>query len=375
MARFIARMGHEVDDAPDGPVALRYASERAYNLAFVDFDMPGGLDGLQVLSRLRVMQPACMRVLMTGRGNFPMAVEAVNEGKIIRLLTKPVAPEALQRTINDGLALGRRMASLADVPEPVDEERMLAECFLPGGLKMAVQPIVANDGRREVLAVECLLRPQHPVLRTPLAVIDAAERCGRLQELGRTANVLAADWFSVVPESMRMFVNVHAKQLEDPDILEAFAPLLPHSSRVVLEITERVDLHAIRDWERALATLASAGFQFAVDDLGGGHNGLALLADLKPAFIKVDATVVRDLDREVRKRRLIELLASFANSTGASLVAEGVETEAEASALLRSGAHMLQGYLFGRPSLDWVPPQSSGLKLQAEANGPNDPAS
>ena len=95
------------------------------------------------------------------------------------------------------------------------------------------------------------------------------------------------------------------------------------------------------------------GFKLAVDDLGSGYNALSTLVALQPEFIKVDMSIVRNADSDPRKRRLIELLCKFADATDANLVAEGVETEAEAIAVTRAGAKFLQGYLFGSVRRDW----------------------
>ena len=75
-----------------------------------------------------------------------------------------------------------------------------------------------------------------------------------------------------------------------------------------------------------------------------------------PDRIKVDQSIVRDIDRESYKARIISMLASFSNTTASCLVAEGVETAEEAAALVEAGAHMLQGYYFARPSLEWPLP-------------------
>jgi EAL domain-containing protein (putative c-di-GMP-specific phosphodiesterase class I) len=75
------------------------------------------------------------------------------------------------------------------------------------------------------------------------------------------------------------------------------------------------------------------------------------LAELKPRFIKLDMSIVRDADRLSHKQRLIDLLCRFADATDALLVAEGIETEAEATTVRECGAHLLQGYLIGRPRL------------------------
>ena len=92
------------------------------------------------------------------------------------------------------------------------------------------------------------------------------------------------------------------------------------------------------------------GFWLAVDDLGAGYNSLSVLSELQPDYLKVDMSIVRGIETTPRKRRLLELLARFADATNTRLIAEGVETDAEAHALHQCGAHLLQGYLCGQPS-------------------------
>lgn len=354
VSRMLRQIGHLVDYAPDGGSALRMAAQTRYDVALVDYDMPGGLDGLAALAALRDIQPSCMRVLMTGRGDFPMIVQAVNRGEVVRVLPKPFEPGMLEATVSDALLLSHRHAAIDDTLRGHQTvERMLDEALTKDLVRMAVQPIVRTQAPFPPFAVECLLRPTHSVLGTPLALLRAAERVKRIHDLGKLVNLRSAEWAVALPEEILIFVNLHPEQLASPDLMEAFAPLLPHAKRIVLEITERTHLSRVSNWDGAIATLGEAGFQFAVDDLGSGHNGLALLAELKPAFIKVDISIVRNVDKEQRKQRLVALLADFANATGAKLVAEGVETEAESKTLAGCGAHLLQGYFFGRPSLEW----------------------
>ena len=97
------------------------------------------------------------------------------------------------------------------------------------------------------------------------------------------------------------------------------------------------------------------GWATAVDDLGAGYSSLSVLAELQPQYIKVDMSIVRNIDREARKRRLMEMLYRFSDATGSSLVAEGVETEDEEATVRACGAPLMQGYLFGRPQLELAP--------------------
>jgi len=134
-------------------------------------------------------------------------------------------------------------------------------------------------------------------------------------------------------------------------VTRRLTPLAPWAHRIVLEITERSKLQGLDQWEKSVEAVTAMGFSVAVDDLGAGYSSLSVLAELQPSYIKVDMSIVRGVDHEPQKRRLVELLCRFAEATDALLVAEGVETEEEAETLRAIGAHLLQGYLFGRPSL------------------------
>ena len=103
-------------------------------------------------------------------------------------------------------------------------------------------------------------------------------------------------------------------------------------------------------WEESVELLTRRGFSVAIDDLGAGYNSLSMLADLLPQYIKIDMSLVRNIHLEPRKRRLILLMATFANATGGKLIGEGVENSEEARALIDCGVHLLQGYLYGKPA-------------------------
>jgi EAL domain-containing protein (putative c-di-GMP-specific phosphodiesterase class I) len=156
--------------------------------------------------------------------------------------------------------------------------------------------------------------------------------------------------------SVKLFMNLHPDELASPaGVCERLVALQPWAHRVVLEITERSRLQGIEAWEDSVDAVTKMGFSIAVDDLGAGYSSLSVLAELQPRHIKVDMSIVRGIDSEPRKQRLVALLCRFADATGANLIAEGVETQEEAAALRICGAHMLQGYLFGRPSLSLPP--------------------
>jgi EAL domain-containing protein (putative c-di-GMP-specific phosphodiesterase class I) len=354
VARVMTRLGHSVAEAADGGAAIRMAQESPFDVALVDYDMPGGPDGLAVLARLRELSPSCVRVLMTGRTDFPMVVQAINKGEILRVLAKPFHAHQLVEVLQDVVEASRRLAVLVQSERDASGAgRMFEECVAGDLVTLAVQPIVHSAEPNTVFAVECLLRCRHPVLSGPLSILHAVERAGRVFELGALVNGLAAGWVAQLPADLLVFVNVHPAQLDDPALLEQFAALAPFAPRVVLEITERASLRDFVHWEGAVERLENVGFRFAVDDLGSGYGGLSLLADLRPAFIKVDMSIVRNVHLKAQKQRLVDVLATFANATNAKLVAEGVEVEDEALALVKCGVHLMQGYHFARPTVVW----------------------
>jgi EAL domain-containing protein (putative c-di-GMP-specific phosphodiesterase class I) len=213
---------------------------------------------------------------------------------------------------------------------------------------MAYQPIVrASD--KSVFGYEALLRSDARSLLNPDAILSAAERLGRLPELGQKIRAAAAAPMTGAPEGTLLFVNLHAADLNDPGLTSPEAPLLRMAHRVVLEITERASLDHVDDARARIADLRAAGFRIAIDDLGVGYAGLTSLAALEPHFVKLDTSLVRGVDRHPTKRRLIRSMTSLCKDVGIITVAEGVETVWEREMLVDLGCDLLQGYLLAKP--------------------------
>ena len=355
ISRLLSRRGYSVAVAANGREALREADQLPFDIALVDYEMPGR-SGLRVLSELRERQPACIRVLMTGRRDFPIVVAAVNRGEIMRVVQKPFDPKELVELLEDAYASRLRWVDVQKLQQRAVErlERAMFEQCLGGGyLGLALQPIVHPEGA--LFGYEALLRSTHPVLDGPLSVLSIAESAGMLGELGRVVAERAAELFPTLEPEAMLFLNLHPEQLGDPRLIShTMAPILDYAHRCAIEITERRPLNETPGWERVVGQLQEAGFHIAVDDLGSGYSSLSVLADLQPTYIKVDMSIVRDIDREPRKQRLVDLLSKFAEATSARLLAEGVETNEEARCLRECGAHLFQGYFFGKPKL-WSP--------------------
>jgi EAL domain-containing protein (putative c-di-GMP-specific phosphodiesterase class I) len=150
-----------------------------------------------------------------------------------------------------------------------------------------------------------------------------------------------------------IFLNLNPMTLAYPAFWERIRPWMwdlsipPH--RIVLEITERQNRHGLDRLEGYVARLRELEFRIAVDDVGSGVASLTHLARLTPDFMKVDRSLVRDVERRPHQAALLQALAGFATRTGMGYIAEGIETTAELQAVTEAGVPWGQGFLFGEP--------------------------
>ncbi len=354
--RVLSSAGHEIHAQSRGTLSLDMAATQPFDVALVDYKLPE-IDGLEVLQRLREIQPRCVRMLMTGELVLPLVVTAVNVGKVSRVIEKPFDANTLVETVSEALTNHRKLTSMLQSQRgegSAQERRHLTEALNGSALRLAVQPIVRTS-TGNVFGYELLLRSSHPILDGPGPVLSAAERHGMLRELGSVVVARAAEWLMRLPQDTRLFMNLHPQELVDASALCTRMEVLQlWGNRVVLEITERSNVGTDFSWEGALERVKQMGFQIAVDDLGSGYAALSMLAELQPHYMKVDMSIVRNVDRDDHKLRLVNLLCRFAEATGSEVVAEGVETDAEAEALAAAGVDLVQGYLFGEPKLNLV---------------------
>jgi EAL domain-containing protein (putative c-di-GMP-specific phosphodiesterase class I) len=221
---------------------------------------------------------------------------------------------------------------------------------------MAFQPIV-HAQQHAIFGYEALLRSRDHQLKHVGLILDAAERLERTTQLGRLARAQVATEFSKAPaERGLVFVNLHVRDLFDPTLTSPFTGLTRIARRVVLEITERSSLEGIEGLADRVAELREVGYAIAVDDLGGGHARMGHLTPLDTDFVKLDMSLVRDLDSHPVKQRLVSSVVSLCRESGVRVIGEGVETKAEAEVLTDLGCDYLQGYLIARPGPPFVDP-------------------
>jgi EAL domain-containing protein (putative c-di-GMP-specific phosphodiesterase class I) len=285
------------------------------------------------------------------------AVKALEYGAF-HYLTKPVEMTELEAVIDKAAclrrmaAMKREAAALLGTRAPTDDRLALEEGFnrVLGSVWMAYQPIVSASSRG-IFGFEALLRSREESLSHPGAVLEAAERLGRLDELGQAIRARSAEPMSSSPEGSTLFVNLHTTDLLDETLLSPDAPLSKIATRVVLEVTERASLDEVKDVRSRISQLREMGYRIAVDDLGAGYAGLTSFALLEPEIVKLDMSLVRDVHQSETKRKLIRSMTQLCKDMGMLVVGEGVENVEECDTLIELGCDLLQGYYFAKP--DW----------------------
>jgi diguanylate cyclase (GGDEF)-like protein/PAS domain S-box-containing protein len=223
---------------------------------------------------------------------------------------------------------------------------------------IAFQPIIALRDR-SCVGFESLARWNHPTLGAigPSAFIPVAEEMGLVGEIGermlRQACEQLASWRDVHGiTDIKINVNVSPQQMADPGFASLVADVLQEwkldPKRIALELTETAIFDAREQGSRTLEALRHIGTPIMLDDFGTGFSSLTHLHRVRMDALKIDQSFVRGADGGLASTPIVQTVIALANTLGISVVAEGVETEAQATLLAEMGCHAAQGYLFGR---------------------------
>jgi EAL domain-containing protein (putative c-di-GMP-specific phosphodiesterase class I)/GGDEF domain-containing protein len=229
------------------------------------------------------------------------------------------------------------------------------ELLLNKGVSAFYQPIL-DFSSGSIMGWEALARgPAGTSFQSPIMLFELAEQLERLFALEELCREKAITNLGEIAPDQRLFLNIHPRTMVDPEftpgktlsLLER-AGMKP--ANIVFEITERHSLQDFGLFYRTLEHYRSQGFQVAVDDVGAGYSGLSSIAEIQPDFIKIDMSLVNNVDRDPVKRALLETITTFAEKIGSKIIAEGIETRAQAICLLDIGVHYGQGYFLARPA-------------------------
>ncbi len=246
------------------------------------------------------------------------------------------------------------------VERRVHMEQEVRGAWERGELSLAYQPVCrASDGR--VVGAEALLRWQHPMLGmiSPSVFIDVAEQSGLIDGIGlrvlQSACAEAMRWSTIGEGGERLFVsvNVSPRQLRKGDLPDIVAECLRESglpaSCLHLELTETAVISDELQAATMLARLHATGVKVWLDDFGTGFSGLSHLRRVPVDGVKIDRSFVADLQRDPDDLALTTAIIAMAHSLGITVVAEGVEKEAQYNLLAERGCDLVQGYWLSHP--------------------------
>ncbi|MBE0493545.1 MAG: EAL domain-containing protein [Thiomicrospira sp.] len=217
----------------------------------------------------------------------------------------------------------------------------------------------------ELHGYEALIRWQHPQkgLVTPFDFIGVAEETGLIIPIGKwilhqACLTLQAWQEQPDKQNLKLAINISARQFHQPDFVDSINHALSQynidASKLELEITESMLMDDIQDTAEKMHALKTLGINFALDDFGTGYSSLNYLKSLPLGSLKVDQSFVRDMLVDENDAAIVKTIITLAKELQLAVVAEGVEEPEQARILHDLGCDLLQGYLYGRPSPDFV---------------------
>jgi diguanylate cyclase (GGDEF)-like protein/PAS domain S-box-containing protein len=298
----------------------------------------------------------------------------------IALAAEGLSPEDLLRAADTAMYRAKRWGRPYQVFDEAmrvrSTERLSMESALHRALereefRLHYQPAVSIlDGR--IVGVEALLRWEHPDrgLILPAEFIPVAEESGLIVPIGRwvleEACRQAERWRRFGRETW-LSLNLSAHQLTAPDLVEEVRAALEETAtdpqRIHLEITESALMEDTDGVARVVRALKELGVRLSIDDFGTGYSSLAHLKRLAVDTLKIDRSFVDGLGREAEDTAIVMAVLGMARSLGLSVVAEGVETEEQLTALRDLGCTLAQGFYFARPE----PPESVARLLSSRS--------
>jgi EAL domain-containing protein (putative c-di-GMP-specific phosphodiesterase class I) len=360
--------------AGDCDEAIRMAIELRPDVALIDVRMPGG--GAEATRVISEECPETKVVALSAYEDRATVASMLSAGAIGYLVKGTPAREILQtlhRARRGETALSAEVATemLHELAgrlrkeershREFEDQRQRIEKVLGGdGLRLVFQPVFDLQ-TGAVVGAEALSRFDPDDGMTPDRWFDSAWRVGLGLELELAAARAALDHLDRIPVDLYLSINVSPGTAISPRLVELAERFAAH--RIVLEITEHARVADYEALNETLQPLRRNGLRLAVDDAGAGFASLRHILRLGPDLIKLDRSITAGIDSESASRALASALTSFAAEIGASMTAEGIETESEMEALRAMGVPQGQGYFLARPG----PLPLKGERSPAEA--------
>ena len=233
-------------------------------------------------------------------------------------------------------------------------ESELAKTVHTRDFELVYQPQVQSISGK-VVGYEALLRWNHPEKGyiPPSEFISVAEKCGLIGQIGMWVLKRVCEDIARFPPDVTIAVNVSPKQLEYPDFVARFSEVMrAHDvspKRIELEVTENILILDHFTVRRKFQEIRDLGCAISIDDFGTGYSNLGYLTELPFTKLKLDQSLVARIGEHENGAAVISTVVNLGHALGVSVLAEGVETEAQKLLLEAAGCTLMQGYYFGKP--------------------------
>ena len=227
-------------------------------------------------------------------------------------------------------------------------------------IKSVFQPIVSLK-TGTVFAYEALSRITLKKCAFNIGdAFDIAQEMNCLWALERLCRVQSIKSASRKPENVKLFLNVDPNIIHDNDFKcgvthEKLKKNNLECSDIVFEATERSAINDLETFRASVRHYREQGFTIAVDDAGSGYSGINRIFEVNPKYIKIDIEMIKDIEKDELKQSFIAALSQFANDSGISLIAEGVETYAQLKTLISLNVDYAQGFYLAKPNEKFIP--------------------
>ncbi|TPM92825.1 bifunctional diguanylate cyclase/phosphodiesterase [Mesorhizobium sp. B2-1-3A] len=321
-----------------------------------DHQIPGTMEGM--IERLidEMMEPyelsSHQQSVSLSVGIVAMPKDGVDPVLILRR-SNLALQHARASGVGNWSVFDSEMGRVADYRQWVESE--LHTAFERGDFDLHYQPQLDLPSGR-IVGYEALIRWNHPErgMIPPMEFIQIAEETGMINPIGEWVLRKACNDARHLPDDCFVAVNISPVQFMTKDFVGIVRDTMRATgikpSRLELEVTETA---MMQDRDRAAAILkelAEMGISVAVDDFGTGYSNLSYLIDFSFGKLKIDRSFVSRIDTDSSSGAVVSTIVGLSRALGVSIIAEGVETESQATLLRAAGCEVVQGYLFGRPA-------------------------